>query len=75
MAHDMSYNLSSHLEAQTATTHSQPAATRVWSHVRQAVSGISGEHIAGAILTTALTVWTGWLMWALAQAIETYRIF
>ena len=75
MAHNISYNLSSHLEARTTTTPAQSMTSHEWFHARQAVSGIAGEHIVGAVLTAVLVIWGGWLMWALSHAIETYRVF
>ena len=73
MAHNISSTLSSHLEARTPPA--QPTTSRAWFHARQAVSGIAGEHIAGAVLTAVLLVWGSWLLWALSRAVESYRVF
>jgi hypothetical protein len=75
MAQRILYDLSFPRAAHSSTTQSQPTTSEAWSHVRQAVSRVPGEYIAGAVLTAVLSIWTGWLVWALSQAIETYRAF
>jgi hypothetical protein len=75
MAHRISYNLSFPRTAPAPTTQSQPATSEAWSQVRQTVSNIPGEYVAGAVLTAVLSIWAGWLMWALSQAVENYRVF
>lgn len=75
MAHRILYDFSFPRTAQTATTQSQSAPSETYSQVRRAVSRIPGEYIAGTVLTAVSLIWAGWLMWALSQAIENYRVF
>lgn len=76
MTHYSPYSVSAHL-----VTHEPPtpvdtpvAPFSAWTLVTQAATSITGAYVAGTLLLAALGIWTGWLVWEFAKALETYRV-
>lgn len=74
MAHYSPYRFSSqlatHRMAKTADSFAETPSA--WSYAKPTATVVKGEYVAGALLTAVVTVWTGWLMWALSNASGAY---
>jgi hypothetical protein len=58
----------------TATSAPEEVSIAARSQTRE-TEGIPGEHLIGIVFAVSALMGGGWFFWALARALETYRVY
>ena len=59
----------------TTGTSTQKEARTAFKPRPKVEEGIPGEHLIGIVFAVSAFIGAGWFFWALARALETYRVY